>query len=1057
MCQIERRPDQERFLVDAVCSILDNFHFAVEKNDNADDGSVSRALNRRIIPKLESILTKEKIRSGRRDRVLRPVVVLALLKLFRRFSREEFEKRLPRLLTVVCDALRDKESDARDLARNTLTKMVVEMGLAYMDKVIHQLSSALTDGYQLHVRAATLHSILLAVSENFKPSATCAPGHEVSPLDRIVPGIMEILLQDLFGDAQERRDAEGSQVRFVKEAGGAKSSNSLEILASLVTFRPSLDSEDARSAVHQVALPFIERLSRSSEDATTLRRSREYLQRITSGLSRNPSTTLEEVLPFVQASLSPFLGSERVTFKSQSIESDDSVGEALAISGGSNPGTTENKSQTNAIARWNPSTLAVVESAKAAQIAKVREEKSNFSVVDGASAPKLTGSFRQKTSILRKTKGSQRGAAVVQFGLHLLHLTLKRSSEQEKADMLESLDGFCPLLTSCVTVSREEDVILLAMKCLGILFRLKVPSLETCSIPLATRVLELLVSEGGSGSNQEMLQACFKLLSLLMNSKRPSHTIRASSNVGLTILDESQMQVLLSFLKASIVDSEQHQQGINLLRAIMAKRYVSAELYDLMENILEQCVRSSKASLRSQFSDLFVAYLLDYPMGEDRREQHLKQIVLNIRYEYEEGRASGIDLVNKVLNKLPDEVLEKYATLLCLPLTVQLVNDKSKVCREKVAFCLSTMMKRASKTLLRSVIKYAETWSRNGESMLRTSLQLLGLMIESRQEFLDEDMSSKILTIARSALASAEVGWHAKYFALVCLEKSLYTTKPLLSQSSDIWLLICDHLPNKHPWVRLAASRLILWHFSQQRPQSLADDSFLTQNRPVLFRVAKNFCKHLDFEEDESQEDLTVISIKALTWIAQVIAVRPDLCCAPDDKEKDRDPSRWLVTRLASTARQKGTKRRQAIFKCFAALASTTTPTISEHLLTVLEALHRAEVEAQNETDAATLGRTQRESELSDEGALAQEVIQLLADKYDERGSFTAAYAAVRKKALEKREKRKLFLKTQAVTDPQLAASRRIQKQDREKARRKRRVADRRDSRSGIAKRRHVD
>ena len=58
--------------------------------------------------------------------------MLALLKLFQKFPERYFHSKLPRLLAVICDALRNKESDARDIARNTMAKMVVSMDLIYL-------------------------------------------------------------------------------------------------------------------------------------------------------------------------------------------------------------------------------------------------------------------------------------------------------------------------------------------------------------------------------------------------------------------------------------------------------------------------------------------------------------------------------------------------------------------------------------------------------------------------------------------------------------------------------------------------------------------------------------------------------------------------------------------------------------------------------------------------------------------------------------------------------------------------------------------------------------
>ena len=64
-------------------------------------------------------------------------------------------------------------------------------------------------------------------------------------------------------------------------------------------------------------------------------------------------------------------------------------------------------------------------------------------------------------------------------------------------------------------------------------------------------------------------------------------------------------------------------------------------------------------------------YLIEYPMGKQRVEKHLKQMVLNIKYEYEEGRLSALGLVNTAIKKLPLDLLVEYVELMFLPLVLQ--------------------------------------------------------------------------------------------------------------------------------------------------------------------------------------------------------------------------------------------------------------------------------------------------------------------------------------------------------------------------------------------------
>jgi hypothetical protein len=83
--------------------------------------------------------------------------------------------------------------------------------------------------------------------------------------------------------------------------------------------------------------------------------------------------------------------------------------------------------------------------------------------------------------------------------------------------------------------------------------------------------------------------------------------------------------------------------------------------------------------------------------------------------------------------------------------------------------------------------------------------------------------------------------------------------------------------------------------------------------------------------------------------------------------------------------------------------------------------------------------------------------MHILEEHCDSQDTFLGSYAAVKTKARDKKDRRKLEEKTQAIVDPEGAAKRRILKQEGEKKRRKRRVDEHRVLRGGVAKRRHIE
>jgi U3 small nucleolar RNA-associated protein 20 len=411
LTQFERHKEQERYLVEAVCSVIDAFHFQligepllVVDEDVVDNGNntVWRALERRIIPKVESLLLKEKTdRSGAMVKSLRPSVALALLKLFRKFPVSFFEARLTRLLIVICDTLKNKDSDARDVARKTLAKMTVEMDISYLSEVIRQLAVTLTEGYKLYVRMATLHSILQELMKSYKPPRLSSSEKVlVTPFDSCIPAMMDLIQQDLFGTARDRKDADGAKNRLVKEATGSKSMDPIELICRMLLFEPSSHAADAKSvsAIHAVVSPLLQRLRTPDIDTTTIGRIGECLARVVVGLSKNETVTPDEVLPFVYASIAPFVGEYQSLIIAGDKSDDDSSGDedfetdiqisrtetSKRINPRSSNKTSHKKMTASNVVEWLPSTLNAAKNGGDAREMKKKLRVDLHQVRDGA-------------------------------------------------------------------------------------------------------------------------------------------------------------------------------------------------------------------------------------------------------------------------------------------------------------------------------------------------------------------------------------------------------------------------------------------------------------------------------------------------------------------------------------------------------------------------------------------------------------------------------------------------------------------------------------------------
>ena len=449
---------------------------------------------------------------------------------------------------------------------------------------------------------------------------------------------LSVFLADIFGKASEIKDQAGHEKRLIKEAMGSKSLDSLETISKMIHFKPSLATSILKgsipglthaSVVHAIVTPFLDRLRDPDVSSSTMRKVKECLNRVAVGFSNNSTTTYGEVLPFVYATVSPFVfgKTKRTSEEEADLEnSDDEVEAPIQVSkssqsnlsGGDLVRNEENEAlKTVPVATWTPTNIGAAGSQKAALNMKKNQKKALHKVIDGAAAPKLTGSWRHSPmkSFTVKTLNNPANACAVSFGLTLLNSSLKRSKLDVSDDKLCAMaDPYLPLLTHCVSFSSDNQAVLLSLRCLGIFLRMDLPSVSKAAKALGPSILDHLTAAGAASNTQsDIVQGCFKTLTLLISHQKFASPIiqnataaffedanaHVQSNHSETLpLTTDQMQALISLLHSAVRENDHHNSTFGLVKAISSKRYVSSEFYDLMDITLKLIVQSQKSAIR---------------------------------------------------------------------------------------------------------------------------------------------------------------------------------------------------------------------------------------------------------------------------------------------------------------------------------------------------------------------------------------------------------------------------------------------------------------------------
>ncbi|KAG9451956.1 hypothetical protein H6P81_004860 [Aristolochia fimbriata] len=449
-------------------------------------------------------------------------------------------------------------------------------------------------------------------------------------------------------------------------------------------------------------------------------------------------------------------------------------------------------------------------------------------------------------------ENSQSSHLITVFALGVLNNRLKSMKLNKKDDQLLSLlDPLVGLLGNCLK-SKYEDIVSTALKCFTPLMKLPLPSLRYQAKDIKNFLLDF-TQRSGNASNP-LTHTCLKLLTVLLQSDKVT-------------LSDGQLKDLVQFLSVEI-ENESAQVVLSLLKAIVGRRLVINEIYDLVKRVGELMVRSQSEPIRKKCSQILLQFLLDYPLHDKRLQQHLDFLLENLSYVHPSGREAVLEMVHAVLKKFPKEVLTVHASNFFFKLILCLANENdNKVCM-MVGAAIKLLIERISKQALHAIIDASLIWySSEKPKSWSTGAQALGLLVEALkkgfQNYVDD-----ILQVARRVLASAahiagdnakEISdedkiplWKESYYTFIMLEKILLQFQDLFFEKNleGIWDLVCKFLLHPHMRLQNISSQLVAVYFAEvsnakSNRENLNLETCYLMEPSKLFPIAVSFCCQL--------------------------------------------------------------------------------------------------------------------------------------------------------------------------------------------------------------------
>lgn len=453
------------------------------------------------------------------------------------------------------------------------------------------------------------------------------------------------------------------------------------------------------------------------------------------------------------------------------------------------------------------------------------------------------------------------------------------------------------------------------------------------SAPVFIRQILDVVKQSGS-TESEVSQVALKSLAAII---RDCHTVQVKERDLIQILD---------MIGPDLEEPDRQTSVFMMLRAIVSRKFVVPEIYDMMDKVSEIMVTNQSQQVQELCRGVLLQFLLDYPQGKGRLRNQMTFLAKNLSYVHESGRKSVMELLNALVSKFEVTLVQEYSDLIFVALVMVLVNDDSAKCKEMTASLIKALFVRLDAGQRATMVSHLHSWcAQSSQARLATvASQVYGLLVDALREEAKPYVAASLRDLndlLRQNVhdpadddengMTVDVDWQAAYHCLVTQGKIITNFPDIPRQADGVdWSVTVDYLLYPHAWVRLAACRLLgqlFAAFSAAAPGSITALGHYPLSLEGMESTAKDLCSQLRSENLDASLSLQVV--KNLFYIGKCFAELPWSPQGDGEDEEDVEdgasdneervrvegrrgghPLPWLFSKLSYQARSAHIRRR---------------------------------------------------------------------------------------------------------------------------------------------------
>lgn len=228
------------------------------------------------------------------------------------------------------------------------------------------------------------------------------------------------------------------------------------------------------------------------------------------------------------------------------------------------------------------------------------------------------------------------------------------------------LDQYVPLFMNYLD-GKYIKVTTLALRCLLAMLKFSLPSMKANIRDLAAHLFGLLRTFSNASSTS-LVHGSEKFELLLVAYKLIANLLRDYSDFPLT---GEQLQHLLHYAERNLYDVHKQASTFNLLKAIVSRSCRmeavaddneadgSSELADIMARVMKLSVQAESAAVRMQSRHTVMAYMTANGAGQKRINRIIEFYIVQLNYEYEDGRESTIEMLATMFNTFSNVIYQQ--------------------------------------------------------------------------------------------------------------------------------------------------------------------------------------------------------------------------------------------------------------------------------------------------------------------------------------------------------------------------------------------------------------